>query len=148
MFNLFLILAIFLLSVDYFKFEKIQMFEYPIIILLSLLGMFILISANDLFILYLAIEFQSFCFYILAAAKRYSNLSIEASLRYFILGSFSSAVLLFGVSLVFGFLGTVNFNQINTLVFFMDFYDKSVVFAFIFISLGVLFKLGVVPFHF
>src|SRR3546814_5386055 len=87
-----------ILSLYYFKFEKFQIFEFPIIVLLSVLGMFILISSNDLIVLYLAIELQSFCFYILSALKKYSNLSIEAALKYFIQGSFSSAMLLFGIS--------------------------------------------------
>lgn len=113
--------------------------------------MFILISSNDFIVLYLAIELQSFCFYILSALKRYSNLSIEASLKYFILGSFSSGILLFGISLIYGFFGTLSFNEINNIIFFSDIYeslDRSIIFAMLFITVGVLFKLGVVPFHF
>lgn len=140
-----------ILSLDYFKFEKFQIFEYPIIILLSVLGMFILVSANDFVVLYLAIELQSFCFYILSALKKYSNLSIEASLKYFIQGSFSSAMLLFGVSLIYGHFGSVEFGVINNLIFTLDIYnsfDHLFIFGFLFITVGILFKLGVVPFHF
>lgn len=150
-FVLILVFFIFLLSVDYFKFEKFQIFEYASIILLSVLGMFILISSNDFIVLYLAVELQSFCFYILSALKRYSNLSIEASLKYFILGSFSSGILLFGISLIYGFFGTLSFNEINNIIFFSDIFaslDRNIIFAMLFITVGILFKLGVVPFHF
>lgn len=151
LFLLLLVFVVFLLSLDYFKFEKFQVFEYPILILLSLLGMFILIAANDFIILYLAVELQSFCFYILSAIKRYSNLSIEAALKYFILGSFSSGILLFGISFIYGFIGTLNFNEISVIISFYDISDSlemPIIFSLLFITLGVLFKLGVVPFHF
>ena len=113
--------------------------------------MFILISANDLMVIYLAIELQSFCFYILSALKKYSNLSIEAALKYFIQGSYSSALLLFGISLIYGHFGTVNFIIINNLIFTTDLYssfDHLFIFGLLFLTLGILFKLGVVPFHF
>ena len=113
--------------------------------------MFILISANDFIVLYLAIELQSFCFYILSALKKYSNLSIEAALKYFIQGSFSSAMLLFGISLIYGYFGSVNFNDINTLIFsdiILNSFDHIFIFGFLFITVGILFKMGVVPFHF
>jgi len=145
------ILVIFILSLDYFKSERLQLFEYPIIILLSTLGMFILISANDFIVFYLALELQSFCFYILASLKRYSNLSIEAALKYFILGSFSSGVFLFGISLLYAFYGTINFTEINQLIFFSDIYFtyfSVATFGLFFISVGLLFKLAIFPFHF
>lgn len=142
---------IFLLSLNYFDFEKFQVLEYPLFLLLALLGMFLLISSADFFVLYLLIEFVSFSFYILASLKRYSNLSIEAALKYFILGSFSSAVLLFGLSLFYGFFGTTSFLEILVLLFSVDIlYDNYSIFLFglIFVSVGILFKLAVFPFHF
>jgi len=97
------------------------------------------------------LELQSFCFYILASLKRYSNLSIEAALKYFILGSFSSAILLFGISLIYGFFGTTNFFEINILlsnsIFFFD-YSSIILLGLVFVSVGVLFKLAIFPFHF
>lgn len=150
-FILILVSFILILSIDYFKAEKFQVFEYPIIILLSVLGMFLLVSANDFIVLFLAIELQSFCFYILSALKKYSNLSIEASLKYFIQGSFASAMLLFGISLIYGYFGSVTFSTIHTLIFFTDTFgshDYLFILGFLFITVGILFKLGVVPFHF
>ena len=98
--------------IDYFNNENFISFELPILMLLCLQGMFLLISSNDLFITYLAIELQSLSLYILAALKRYSNLSIEAGLKYFILGSFASGLMLYGISLVYGFAGSTNYNNI------------------------------------
>lgn len=150
-FILLLVIIVFLLSLDYFDFEKFQVFEYPLLLLLSLLGAFLLISVSDFFILYLLLEFVSFSFYILASLKRYSNLSIEASLKYFILGSFSSALLLFGLSLFYGFFGTTNFFEIFVLIFSLDIFVDNyfiLLFGLLFISVGLLFKLAVFPFHF
>tara|TARA_B100000749_G_C18403551_1_gene455891 strand:+ start:744 stop:1136 length:393 start_codon:yes stop_codon:yes gene_type:complete len=112
-----------LLSLNYFNFEKFQIFEYPFFILLVLQGLFILIAANDFFIVYLSLEIQGFCFYILAALKKYSNLSIEAGLKYFILGSFSSSVFLFGISIIYGFAGSLNFNDLSLLLRFENFFN-------------------------
>ena len=123
--------------------------ELPIIILISLVGMFILVSANDLFIMYLALELQSLALYIICAIKRYSNLSIEAGLKYFILGSFSSAILLLGISLIYGLLGTTNYYELSTCLYpeFLYTNIKGIYFSMGCIFIGLLFKLGIVPFH-
>lgn len=123
--------------------------ELPIIILISLVGMFLLISANDLFIMYLALELQSLALYIICAIKRYSNLSIEAGLKYFILGSFSSAILLLGISLIYGLLGTTNYYELTICLYPEFFYNniKALYFSIGCVFIGLLFKLGIVPFH-
>lgn len=123
--------------------------ELPLIILISLVGMFLLVSANDLFIMYLALELQSLALYIICAIKRYSNLSIEAGLKYFILGSFSSAILLLGISLIYGLLGTTNYNELAICLYPEDLYGniKIIYFSIGCIFIGLLFKLGIVPFH-
>jgi len=92
-FILFLAILVFCISLGYFDFERFQVFEYSLLLMLSVFGMFVLVSVNDFILLYLSVELQSFCFYVLAGLKRYSNLSIEAGLKYFILGSFASALL-------------------------------------------------------
>ena len=140
-----------LLSLKFFQFEKFQLFEFSFLILFSLLGICFLISSNNFFTFYLALELQSFCFYILSAMRRYSNLSVEAALKYFILGAFSSSVFLFGSSLIYGALGTLNFSDIQVLLSsYHSFYetDKLVVVGSLFILVGFLFKIGSVPFHF
>jgi len=119
--------------------------------LLGIEGMFLLISANDLFIIYIAIELQSIALYILTSLKRYSNVSIEAGLKYFIYGSFASGMLLYGVSLVYGSLGTTNLTQIYILLYSLsidnDNLPLSLVYGYVLIIAGLFFKLGLAPFH-
>ena len=88
-----------LISNTYLERLKIAKFEYPIIILLSTLGMFVMISANNLIVFYLGLELQSLCLYVLAAINTKSLKSSEAGLKYFVLGSLSSGLLLYGCSL-------------------------------------------------
>lgn len=112
--------------------------------------MFLLLISNNLFLIYLAIELQSLSLYILASIKRYSNLSIEAGLKYFIFGSFASGLLLFGISLIYGFSGTTNLNELYFMLFLSNLNDISVglVFGYTLVLIGLLFKLGIVPFHY
>ena len=86
-------------------------FEYVVLIMLSILGLLILCSANDLITAYLAVELQSVAFYIMAAFKKNSTYSVESSLKYFIVGSLASAFFLFGSSLLYGCLGSLNFDD-------------------------------------
>jgi proton-translocating NADH-quinone oxidoreductase chain N len=103
--------------------------------------------------MYLAIELQSLCFYIITNLKFYSNFSIEAGLKYFILGALSSGILLFGCSLLYGFTGLTNFLDL-TILFYYNILEgfhlnhyKGALIGIIFIYCGVLFKIGIVPFH-
>lgn len=99
--------------------HKINTFEYLLLLLCATLGLLFLTSAYDIISLYLAIEVQSLCLYVLAASKKNSSFSLEAGLKYFILGSFSSALFLFGASLLYGCTGTTNFFKLS--LFFLDF---------------------------
>lgn len=150
-FIIFITLALFHTSINYFKHANIKIFEYPILILFSVLAIFFLLSSTDFFTTYLSLELLSFCFYILASLKRYSNLSIEAALKYFSLGSFSSIIFLFGVSLVYGYFGTLHFFEIYTLLSVTDGvikFNNFFFFGLIFILVGLLFKLAIFPFHY
>ena len=82
-------------------------FEYPILVLLASVGMMMMISANDLIALYMGLELQSLCLYVVAAINRDNAKSSEAGLKYFVLGALSSGMLLYGASLVYGFTGSV-----------------------------------------
>jgi NADH-quinone oxidoreductase subunit N len=129
--------------------HKINAFEYLILLLCATLGLFFLTSAYDLISLYLAIEIQSLCLYVLAASKKDSSFSLEAGLKYFILGSFSSALFLFGSSLLYGCVGTTNFNSFSLFFFNLDnfFLNISVEHAWICISIAFFFKIAAAPFH-
>ena len=101
---------------DYFRNETFVNFEICLLMLLCIEGMFIIVSSIDLFYIYLGVELQSLSLYILASLKKYSNLSIEAGLKYFILGSFASGMFLYGISLIYAFLGSTNLIKIRTLI--------------------------------
>ena len=90
--------------------NKLDKFEYPIIILLSILGMFFMVSANDLILFYLGLELQSLSLYILASIDRDNLRSTESGIKYFVLSALSSGLLLYGCSLLYGFTGSTNFD--------------------------------------
>jgi NADH-quinone oxidoreductase subunit N len=143
----------FLIQKNYIIQQKIFSYELNILILISLLGLMLLISSNHLIILYLAIELQSLSFYILTASQKKSALSIEAALKYFILGSIASSFILFGSSIIYGTLGTLNFSDIFLILSNLNYQENlniiySTIYGFIFILIGLLFKLGAAPFHF
>jgi len=95
-------ICVLLFCLNYNKLDNINNFEFPLLLTLTILGTLLLISSYDLMSMYLSLELQSFCSYILAAFKRNSEFSSEAGLKYFILGAFSSGFLLFGCSLIYG----------------------------------------------
>jgi NADH-quinone oxidoreductase subunit N len=149
--KLFVLLSIFgslLVSNSYLKNYKINNFEYYLLILFSVLSLNLLISSNDFITLYLAIEMQALVFYILAAFKKDSVYSTEAGLKYFILGAFSSGMLLFSFSIVYGIMGTTNLTEIHNICLDSSFvgYDLTKV-GLIFLLSTFLFKVGSVPFH-
>ena len=123
---------------------KNNKFEYPVIVLLSILGMFIMVSSNDLVVFYLGLELQSLALYILASIDRDNLKSSEAGIKYFVLSALSSGLLLYGCSLVYGFAGSTNFEIIsnNTQEF-----DVGIIFGMVFILVGLAFKVSLVPFH-
>ena len=100
------------MSKKYITDIKNNKFEYPIIILLSILGMFIMVSSNDLILFYLGLELQSLALYILASIDRDNIKSSEAGVKYFVLSALSSGLLLYGCSLIYGFTGSTNFEEI------------------------------------
>jgi len=136
-----------LLSSGYVRTYQINNFEYFVIVALAVFGQLILISAADFLTAYLALEIQSFAFYLMAAFKRDSAYSTEAGLKYFLLGSFSSTLLLFGVSLLYGLFGTTNFSILSLLLF--ESADTPLLSdtAFFLVLIGLLFKLAAAPFH-
>jgi len=131
-------------SKNYIIDKKLNKFEYPIIILLSILGMFFMVSSNDIIIFYLGLELQSLSLYILASIDRDNLKSSECGIKYFILSALSSGLLLYGCSLLYGFTESTNFdliaNELNK-------ENTGAVFAMVFILVGLAFKVSAVPFH-
>ncbi len=124
--------------------NKIDKFEYPIIILISILGMFFMISSNDLILFYLGLELQSLSLYILASIDRDNLRSSESGIKYFVLSALSSGLLLYGCSLLYGFTGSTNFNSISDQ---LTSENIGAIFAVVFILVGLAFKVSAVPFH-
>ena len=124
--------------------NKLDKFEYPIIILLSILGMFFMVSANDLILFYLGLELQSLSLYILASIDRDNLRSSESGIKYFVLSALSSGLLLYGCSLLYGFTGSTNFDLISNQ---LNKENIGAVFAMVFILVGLAFKISAVPFH-
>ena len=133
------------LSTDYLAREGIDRFEFPILIVLSTVGMLMVISSNDLIALYLGLELLSLSSYVIAAFHRDDLRSTEAGLKYFVLGALSSGMLLYGASLVYGFTGTVSFPVIATAL--QGQVSGGVIFGLVFIAAGIAFKISAVPFH-
>ena len=124
--------------------NKINKFEYPIIILISILGMFFMLSSNDLILFYLGLELQSLALYILATIDRDNLRSAESGIKYFVLSALSSGLLLYGCSLLYGFTGSTNFDSISLQ---LNKENIGAVFAVVFILVGLAFKVSAVPFH-
>ncbi len=136
-----------LLSLAYLRVERIHLGEYYGLILLSLAGMMIMVSATDLLVIYLGMELMSLSLYVLAGFKRFEVRSLEASAKYFILGSFSSGILLYGISLLFGVAGSTRLSAIAAAVGTHGLDDPALLFAMILLVVGFGFKIAVVPFH-
>jgi NADH-quinone oxidoreductase subunit N len=107
---------ILILSLEATILDKIVDYEFSQLVLLSTLGMMLLISSNDLIMLYLAVELLSLAFYVLAGIKRDSQHSTEAALKYFLLGALSSGLLLFGMGLVYAFTGETEFQSLSQIL--------------------------------
>ena len=143
---LILIASIFILysSQFFIRDNDIAKFEYPIIILLSILGMFFMVSSNDLILFYLGLELQSLALYVLAAIDRDNTRSTESGVKYFVLSALSSGLLLYGCSLLYGFTGSTNFDIISSQ---LNSENTGSIFAMVFILVGLAFKVSAVPFH-
>jgi NADH-quinone oxidoreductase subunit N len=123
---------------DFLVRRNLLKFEYDIIIMFSILGLLLLNCCDDFLMLYLAIELQSLCFYVLATFQKNSDYSSEAGLKYFVLGAFSSGLLLFGITLIYISFGTISFETISLLSFTSN--TLLTIFGFFFILFAFLRK--------
>jgi NADH-quinone oxidoreductase subunit N len=134
-----------LLSREFMARNRIDHFEFPVLVLLATLGMSMLISAQSLIALYLGLELMSLALYVIAAFHRDDARASEAGLKYFVLGSLSSGMLLYGASLIYGFAGTVSFAGIAQAL--QGSPSLGVIFGLVFVLAGLSFKMSIVPFH-
>jgi len=134
-----------IMSQEFLAHDRIDKFEFPILILLSTLGMMVLISAMGLIALYLGLELMSLALYVIAAFHRDNLRATEAGLKYFVLGALSSGMLLYGASLLYGFAGTVSFPGIAEVLHAKP--SLAAIFGLVFVMAGLAFKMSAVPFH-
>ena len=121
--------------------------EFPIIFLLSVVGMLLMISSNNLLSLFMSMELQSLSLYILVSFSREDFISSEAGVKYFIIGSLSTCIFLFGTSLIYGLVGSTSFNEIS--LFMSDLYSTPtmLIVGLIFILVSLALKISAAPFH-
>jgi len=128
--------------------EQMARFEFPVLLLFATVGMLMMISANDLISLYMGLELQSLALYVVAAFRRDSLRSSEAGLKYFVLGSLASGMLLYGMSMVYGFTGTTNFATLAEIFAAQEGAPSiGLIVGLVFIAAGLAFKVSAVPFH-
>ena len=145
-------IIILIVTRTYNKYAYINSFEYIIFILISLGSLIIFLNAINLILIYILLELQSITISILVSKQRYNRYSIESGIKYFILGSFSSLVLLFGISIIYGISGMINISDLAVFFDYLELINNkgvlySMKFSSIFVLIGILFKIYSAPFH-
>jgi NADH-quinone oxidoreductase subunit N len=135
-----------LLADEFFSTVQLSRFELPVLMLLATLGMLLMVSSASFLSLYMGLELQSLALYVLAAFNRDHLRSTEAGLKYFVLGALSSGMMLYGISLIYGFTGSTEFSAIAA-VTHAGVPKLGVVFGIVFLIAGLAFKVSAVPFH-
>ncbi len=134
-------------SLDYAEHANIRRFEYPILMLYGTIGMMLMVSSTNMMTMYVGVELMSLSIYVLSAFARDELRSSEAGLKYFVLGALASGLLLYGVSLVYGFSGSMDFTKIATVLADPAKASTGLVVGIVFVVAGLAFKISAVPFH-
>jgi NADH-quinone oxidoreductase subunit N len=137
----------FLYAKDYLRDRDMFKGEFYTLGLFAVLGMSIMISANSFLTIYLGLELLALCLYALVAFDRKSSNGAEAAMKYFVLGALASGMLLYGISMIYGAAGTLQFDELAQVVGRGDLNQMVMVFGIVFLVIGLAFKLGAVPFH-
>lgn len=136
-----------ILAVPFFTKRNEGKFEYPLLILLATIGMFGMVSSQDFLSLYVSLELQSLSLYVLASFRRDHRLNSEAGLKYFFLGALSSGVLLYGISLLYGYCGSTSYLAIANTFSQQNEMLPGIIVGIVLVLSGVAFKVSAVPFH-
>ena len=139
--------VVFIYSRPYLMQRELAKAEFYILGLFATLGMFVMASAHNFLLVYLGLELLSLCLYALVAYARDSKDASEAAIKYFVLGAIASGMLLYGISILYGISGTLDLAELNLYLQNLDGIEIPLIFALIFVVVGVAFKLGAVPFH-
>jgi NADH-quinone oxidoreductase subunit N len=136
-----------ILSLDWNRSQGIARFEFPVLVLFATVGMMVMVSASNLMTLYLGLELHSLALYVLAAFARDNQRSSEAGLKYFVLSGLASGLLLYGISLVYGFSGTMDFQALHGALMTPAAAPPGLIVGVVFVVVGLAFKISAVPFH-
>ena len=145
-FLLVIYILILIFSLKYWQIKKILTVESLYLLFCSFFGLYFLINANNFLLFYLLLEVYNLAIYAAIGLRKNSNYSLEASIKYFIVGAVSSGLLLFSISLIYKFTGSINFSELSLYLFLNT--NFSLAFAFTLFFVAFLIKLGVAPFHF
>lgn len=140
-------MLVLLYSVNYLKARKLMQGEFFVLAVFSTLGMLIMVSAYHMLTLYLGLELMSLCLYAMVAMQRDSAVATEAAMKYFILGSIASGMLLYGMSIIYGVTGSLAINEVALAVANTTGNETILSFGIVFLVIGIGFKFGAVPFH-
>lgn len=135
----------FIYSENYMRDRSMAVGEYHVLVLFAVLGMLIMVSANGFLSLYLGLELLALCLYALVAFDRDSRIGAEAAMKYFVLGALGSGMLLYGVSMIYGATGSLDFTTVAAAG--TDPENRILLFGMVFVLIGIAFKFGAVPFH-
>lgn len=138
-----------LIAQEYLEIRGIARFEYVVLVMLATTGMMLMISANDFIALYVGLEMQSLALYVVASFHRDDVRSVEAGLKYFVLGALASGMLLYGASLIYGYAGTTGFDAVGDVVSALQGATPPIglIVGLVFVIAGLAFKVSAVPFH-
>jgi len=140
-------IAVYIYSREYIRARDFDRGEYYVLGLFGVVGMMVMASASHFLTLYLGLELLSLCLYTMVAFQRDSVLATEASMKYFVLGSLASGILLYGMSIVYGLTGTLAIDEVRVAVATMSVDSLPLILGLVFIVAGLMFKVGAVPFH-
>ncbi|MBK1694900.1 NADH-quinone oxidoreductase subunit N [Chromatium weissei] len=140
-------LFVFVYARSWLKDRNMLVGEFYVLGLFAVLGMLIMVSANSFLTIYLGLELQALCLYALVAFDRDSKKGAEAAMKYFVLGALGSGMLLYGISMIYGATGTIEFGQVAQAIAEKGLSNQVLVFGIVFLVIGIGFKFGAVPFH-
>ncbi len=140
-------MAAFVYAKEYLKEHGLFKGEYYVLGLFAVLGMMVMISSQSFLTAYLGLELLSLSLYALVAFDRDSKTGSEAAMKYFVLGAIASGMLLYGISMIYGATGAINFETVSTALAGTGMENTVLVFGLVFVVIGLAFKLGAVPFH-
>ncbi|SDZ03653.1 NADH dehydrogenase subunit N [Jannaschia faecimaris] len=137
--------AVLVIGQDYMSRSDMLKFEYPLLITLSVIGMMVMVASGNLLTIYMGLELQSLALYVVASMRRDNTKSTEAGLKYFVLGALSSGLLLYGISLTYGYAGTLSFSGVIQVA--SGEAPLGLLFGLVFMISGLAFKVSAAPFH-